>query len=680
LRPLHPTRRWRRIAPFGAVAALGFALSPIPPAVPAGLLLTALGLFAGILAAIAWLPWRRWPVWTQATPAFAYFGIIALLRHGSGGAVSGFAPLLLVPLFWLALYHGPRLLLAGIGAAGAVLLLPLAFGAADPANWRLAALWVAGGGMAAWTAHGLVRRVSADASALRVAAADLAAASAEVRRERDFTTAVLDAAGFLAVVTDTAGRITLFNRRCEEVTGLRAADVVGRPFVDTILPAADAPAVRAAFNRLPEGDFPHAYENDWVAADGERRTIVWRNSVLTDENGHVTHIVGTGLDVTDQRRTEGMLAHVLEAATEQAIIATDPDGLVTVFNAGAERLLGYRPAEVIGHATPMLWHRADEVAQRAAALGIAPGPQALRGDPAAGAQQWMYLRKDGREVPVEVNTSGICGDRDVVVGYLAVAHDITRGRQAVEAMQEALRRETAAADRLRELDQVRTDLVATVSHELRTPLTSILGNVELLADGDAGPLSVPQARLVAAIERNARRLLSLIEDLLMLSRIEAGTVKINARPVPVRAIVGGALEALQSVRAGRGVALEVELPPDPVSVLGDQAQLERVLINLVDNGLKFTPSGGRVRVSVAADDVHARLVVTDTGMGIPPEEVDHIFDRFFRSTRSQEQAAKGTGLGLAITKSIVERHGGQIWARSGGEQPGTEITCLLPRA
>ncbi|GAA0917350.1 hypothetical protein GCM10009558_027590 [Virgisporangium aurantiacum] len=312
-------------------------------------------------------------------------------------------------------------------------------------------------------------------------------------------------------------------------------------------------------------------------------------------------------------------------------------------------------------------------------MGVVPGPALFRPAEEIGPQEWTFVRKDGSRLPVVLTTTEIRDDNGGVAGFLGVARDVTRERRGAGAMRAALARETAAVDRLRELDRVRSDLVATVSHELRTPLTSILGNVELLTDGDAGALGAPQARLLGAVERNARRLLALIEDLLMLSRIEAGAVKINARPVHVRAIVGGALEALHSTRAGRGVELSVDLRHEHLVVLGDQAQLERVLINLVDNGLKFTPPGGHVRVTVDGDEEgFARLVVSDTGMGIPGDEVDSVFERFFRSTRSQERAAQGTGLGLAITKSIVERHGGRIWAASAGE--GTEVTCLLPRA
>lgn len=269
-------------------------------------------------------------------------------------------------------------------------------------------------------------------------------------------------------------------------------------------------------------------------------------------------------------------------------------------------------------------------------------------------------------------------DAGTVTGYLGVARDVTRERDSVEAMLAALERETVAADRLRELDRVRSDLVATVSHELRTPLTSILGNLELLVDGDAGPVPAPQARLLTAIERNARRLLALIEDLLILSRIESGAIKINASAVPVGAVVSGALEALASMRGAHRVGIEVSLPDEPVLVYGDRGQLERIVINLVDNALKFTPDGGNARVQVDSEDGAVRLTVADNGIGIPEDEIGQVFDRFFRSSRSSERQTPGSGLGLAITKSIVERHGGRIAVRA-GSPAGTVVTCHLPR-
>lgn len=660
-RPLDSAGKWRRLAPFGVVVAVGLLLAPTPPAVGAVFWVTAAALSAATAAAVAFLPWRRWPDDVSAAPAFAGMAIFGLLHHGSE-PTSAYGPLVLVPLFWLALHHDARLLAIGVAAGGLVLLPPVVD---EPAGLRLTALWLCAAAAITFTTHRLV---------LRTAAAREAAA-----RERDFTADVLDASALLLIVLDGDGRIVAFNRRCEEQTGLRAADVRGKPLFDVTpepeTATTDVRSAKAAFTRIEAANFPLTYENHWTFLDGRRHALVWRAVAL----GATSHVVVTGADVTDQREAELTLAHVLTAATDNAIVATGAEGVVTVFNAGAERMLGYDAEEVVGWVSPLLWHEPDELAERAAALDVAPGPALFRPAEEIGPQEWTYVRKDGSHVPVVLTTTEIRDDLGEVNGFLSVARDVTRERRGAEAMRAALARETTAADRLRELDRVRSDLVATVSHELRTPLTSILGNVELLADGDAGPLAAPQARLVAAVERNARRLLALIEDLLMLSRIEAGAVKINARPVHVRAIVGGALEAVQAARASRGVELSVDLLAEHLVVLGDQAQLERVLINLVDNGLKFTPPGGHVRVTVdGGEDGYARLVVSDTGMGIPGDEVDNVFDRFFRSTRSQERAAQGTGLGLAITKSIVERHGGRIWASSG--PGGTEVTCLLPRA
>jgi signal transduction histidine kinase len=262
-------------------------------------------------------------------------------------------------------------------------------------------------------------------------------------------------------------------------------------------------------------------------------------------------------------------------------------------------------------------------------------------------------------------------------GYVLVAHDITAEREATVAIEQALVRERTAADRLRELDQVKSDFVASVSHDLRTPLTSIVGNTELLLDGDAGELGPMQRRLLATVDRNARRLDSLVGDLLMLSRIESGTLRMRPRDVPVGDIIDGALEAL-AVHRNADVSLDVEVPAEPVLVHGDPEQLERVTTNLVSNAFKFTPPGGRVGISLDADPERIRLEVSDTGIGIPEEELPYVFDRFFRSTRAANLERPGTGLGLTIAKSIVEQHGGSI--RAGANRAGgTTMTVILPR-
>ncbi len=233
--------------------------------------------------------------------------------------------------------------------------------------------------------------------------------------------------------------------------------------------------------------------------------------------------------------------------------------------------------------------------------------------------------------------------------------------------------------RLRELDQAKSDFVASVSHELRTPLTSIRGYVEMLRDGDAGELDAAQERMLEVVQRNADRLLALIEDLLTLSRIESGAFRVARAPVALDQVAQTTLDELRPQASARGVELVAEVDGDVPAVLGDSGQLERVLLNLLSNAIKFTTDGGRVvvRVRPAGDEVE--IEVEDEGIGIPESEQDRLFSRFFRSSTSQERAIQGTGLGLVIVKSIVEHHGGEITVRS-QSGVGTTFTIRLPVA
>jgi signal transduction histidine kinase len=239
--------------------------------------------------------------------------------------------------------------------------------------------------------------------------------------------------------------------------------------------------------------------------------------------------------------------------------------------------------------------------------------------------------------------------------------------------------EREMVQRLQELDQAKSDFVASVSHELRTPLTSIRGYVEMMRDGDAGDLEPDQHRMLEVVQRNADRLLALIEDLLTLSRIESGAFRVARLPVALDGVVHSTLDELRPQAVARGVELVADVASDVPMVLGDSSQLERVLLNLLSNAIKFTVDGGRVVVRVRPSGTVLEMDVEDEGIGIPEVEQDRLFSRFFRSSTSQERAIQGTGLGLVIVKSIVEHHGGDIAVRS---QPGvgTTFTVRLPVA
>ncbi len=225
--------------------------------------------------------------------------------------------------------------------------------------------------------------------------------------------------------------------------------------------------------------------------------------------------------------------------------------------------------------------------------------------------------------------------------------------------------------------QAKSEFVATVSHELRTPMTSIKGFIELLLDGEAGPLSGTQKEFIEAIRRNSNRLTDLANELLMLSSLESGAFTHEHVDVDLRTVVGTAQATLQPVYGPRLLEVVFAVPEEPVTVSGDLQSLESLVSNLVSNALKFTEDGGWVRCTLDVDDGEARLVVSDNGLGIPAAEQQDLFTRFFRSTTAHEHAIQGSGLGLTIVDSIVKGHGGEISVVS-EHMVGSTFTVHLP--
>ncbi len=257
----------------------------------------------------------------------------------------------------------------------------------------------------------------------------------------------------------------------------------------------------------------------------------------------------------------------------------------------------------------------------------------------------------------------------------SIAADLGRGLHHARLYEE----ENRLVAELKSIDRAKSDFVATVSHELRTPLTSIRGYIEMLLDRDLGELGAEQERTLETVDRNAARLQDLIEDLLTLSAIEAGTFTTVTKPANLLDIIGRAGEEVQPAVLSKGITLTTTGLPDGLIVNGDTSQLTRVLANLLSNAVKFTPAGGQVEVTAVAAGGWAVLSVADTGIGIPDADKKDLFTRFFRASNAMKRAIPGTGLGLAIVQSIVAAHGGDLDLQS-HEGHGTTITVRLPLA
>ncbi|MGN6782225.1 MAG: ATP-binding protein [Marmoricola sp.] len=360
-------------------------------------------------------------------------------------------------------------------------------------------------------------------------------------------------------------------------------------------------------------------------------------------------------------RHEAGMGRLLESAEGTAFIATDVHGRITLFNSGAERMLGYDSTEVVGTATPLWFHLPEEVASRAVELGVEFGfavVLAEAGEDQYGERQWTWVAKDGTHRTVALSPAVVRDHWGRPTAYLAIARDVTESLAAERALRSALTAEREVNQRLRELDAAKNDFVANVSHELRTPLATIIGCTELLEDGLAGPLSDVQADLVEKVNRNSARLLGLIEDLLTLNAVAEGHFAITASAVDLCAVVRRAVS--EEVTAEDAARVTLDLPGRPVPIGGDADQLVRLVGNLVGNACKFTPTSGRIRTAVHTDATGVRLEVSDTGVGIAWEDQPLVFERFFRSRSSREAEVPGTGLGLSIVRSIAEAHGAAV--------------------
>jgi signal transduction histidine kinase/ActR/RegA family two-component response regulator len=300
------------------------------------------------------------------------------------------------------------------------------------------------------------------------------------------------------------------------------------------------------------------------------------------------------------------------------------------------------------------------------------------------------LRANERARLVPVVLWGIDGEDERAEAFEAGADDVLPTRvperelqarvgarlEADRARSEAIRLEAAARTEAEASNRAKDEFIAMISHELRTPLGAILIWTQLLRNEQLDEAAT--VRALGMIERSTKTLAQLIDDLLDVSRIIAGKLRIEPRPVDLAAVVDAALAAAQLPAEGKNIRIDyvVEAPLDPVS--GDPGRLQQVIGNLLANAIKFTPEGGRVEVKLGRSRSHARLVVSDTGIGIDPAFLPYIFERFRQADSTSTRTQKGLGLGLAITRHLVELHGGSIEAASPGDQQGATFTVTLP--
>jgi PAS domain S-box-containing protein len=366
-------------------------------------------------------------------------------------------------------------------------------------------------------------------------------------------------------------------------------------------------------------------------------------------------------DVGERERDHALLAAIV-ASSNDPIVSKTVQGVITSWNAAAERLFGWTAEEAVGRSIMILIppERHDEesvILER------------LRKGERIEHFETVRVTKEGRHINVSLTVSPVRDESGRVIGASKIVRDVSE-RTIL------LAREQAARERAEEASRLKDEFLATVSHELRAPLNAILGWAQILRSGTLDDEKVRHA--ITVVERNARTQAQVIEDLLDVSRIITGKLRLDLQPIMPSRVVASAIESVKPMAEAKGVSLGIELDSDAGPISGDASRLQQIVWNLLSNAIKFTPRGGRVSVKLYRADLNVELEVSDTGLGIEPEFLPHVFDRFRQADATTTRSVGGLGLGLAIVRHLVELHGGSVRAESPGRDLGATFTVRLP--
>ena len=457
-------------------------------------------------------------------------------------------------------------------------------------------------------------------------------------------------------VSDLHGKILEANEAVSQLLGLRRDEVLEQSLSRFLSPPETQEFVAAVREVVHRGVTRNLRLHPGTAS-GEVIPTALNASALRDAAGHAIGVIGILRDMRELDKARAYAESLIKNAPDPVFVS-DLRGKILQANDAVFALLGFRPDELIEQSLSRIISPEEtrefiaalrEVVERGVTRNVRLNPRSASGE----------------VIPTTLNASALRDPHGTVIGAIGILRDMRAYERVVRDLEES-RRELRAADKAKD------HFLAMVSHELRTPLTAMLGWARLLRIGFQD--NARAARGLEVIERNTKVLAQLIEDLLDVSRIVTGKLRIEPRQVDPVAVIEAAIEAVQGLADAKEIELKACLDPDAGPLLADPARLQQVVWNLLSNAIKFSPAHGRIEIKLGRAGPRARITVSDEGAGIKPELLPEIFDRF----RQGERATGGLGLGLAIVRHIVELHGGVVRAHSAGESQGATFTVELP--
>lgn len=499
-----------------------------------------------------------------------------------------------------------------------------------------------------------------------------------MNNDPEFLTALLDFSVDGILAFDREYRYTAWNRAMERISGLAREAVVGKIAFE-VFPFLEENGEDECFFEALAGRTAHSKNRPYVIPEtGREGFFEGHYAPLLGQEGGVVGGVCVIRDITERKHIEELANEAHQRLTFHventplAVVEWDSDFCVSRWSESAERLFGWQAKEVIGkHVTDWHFVFAEDL------YSVAQLTDKQR----QGAERQGVLRnrnytKDGAVLECEWYNSVLNDDSGKLVSVLSLVLDVTARKLADEERADLLLREREARQEAENADRLKDEFLATLSHELRTPLTSVLGWAALIRSGDIDEENYAVA--METIERNARLQARLIDDLLDVSRIVTGNLHLELSPLDLAPVVEAARNAVRPAAEAKGIEIQTCLATDDCLIKGDAGRLRQVVWNLLLNAIKFTPREGSVQVDLRCVGTSLLLTVNDSGEGIDPNFLPHVFERFRQAEGSISRRQGGLGLGLAVVRHLVELHGGSVRAESPGKGKGATFTVELP--
>jgi PAS domain S-box-containing protein len=474
-----------------------------------------------------------------------------------------------------------------------------------------------------------------------------------------------------AIISETLeGIITSWNAGAERMFGYTPAEALGQ-HIALIIPSELHGQEVEALARVSRGEKVDHFETVRQAKNGRKVDVSITVSPIQSAQGKIIGASKVARDISQRKLNDDArdrLAAIIDSS-DDAIVSKTLGGFITSWNAGAERMFGYTSAEAVGqHITLII--PADRHGEEVEVLARISNGQKV--------DHFETVRqaKDGRKLDISLTVSPVRNSRGQIVGASKVARDITARKRSEEERERLTDQAMAARRAAEEANRLKDDFLATVSHELRNPLNSIVGWAGLLSSGKLDEKK--NARGIEAIMRAAQAQDQIINDLLDVSRIISGRLRLDIRPMTLIEVLETAVDTIRPAAEAKQIRLQVMLDPAAGPVSGDPDRLRQVFWNLLSNAVKFTPRDGRIQIHSQRINSYVEIVISDTGTGIEPQLLPFVFDRFRQGDSGTNRQSTGLGLGLAIVRSLVELHGGTVWVESQGKDLGASFNIRLP--